>query len=171
MCYWGQCESATLCLDQGTMGYFTADLTVAFLLLESSYISEISWGGAVANNDSALQLLQREVQTRKRHTPDVSKVIQCLWQQPMGQQVQIRTLPLLLYQTENYLRKNLGSVPECNKRYVLCSIKFEIFYAVLISILTLKICIPYPVQWQRTIVLYGWLEKIFAACYVQGKLL
>lgn len=60
------------------MGYFTADLTVAFLLLESSYISEISWGGAVANNDSALQLLQREVQSRKRHTPDVSKVIQCL---------------------------------------------------------------------------------------------
>lgn len=168
MCSWGQCESVTLCLEQWTMNYFTADLIVAFLLLESSYITEISWGGA--NNDSALQWLQREVQSRKKTTPDIS-VLQCLWQQPMGQQVQIRTLPLLLYQTENNWRKNLGSVPEGNKRYVLCTIKFEIFCAVLISILTLKICIPYPVQWQITILLNGWLEKIFPACYVQGKLL
>lgn len=109
-----------------------------------SYIRGISWGWAVANNLSALKLLQREVQCRQRHTPDISTVLQCLWQQPMGQQVQIRTLPGLLYQRVNNLRKNLRSVPECNKRCVLCTIKFGIFCPVcilLISILTLlKIC-------------------------------
>lgn len=50
----------------------------------------------------------------------------------MGQQVQIRTHPGLLYQRVNNLRKNLGSVRECNKRCVLCTIKFEIFCAVCI---------------------------------------
>lgn len=110
----------------------------------------------------------------KTHTLDISKILQTLWHQPMGQQVQIRTLPALLYQRENNLGKNLGSVPECNKRCVLCTIKFEVFCAVCIvnqySTL-LKICIPYPAQWQITIVLHGWLEKRYPICYVQGKLL
>lgn len=44
------------------------------------------------------------------------------------------TLPVLLYQRENNSGKNLGSVPECNKRCVLWTIKFEILCSVCIAV-------------------------------------